>query len=61
VVIEDATVGIEAARAAGMACVGLVSTGRTRPSLSAADLVVDSLDELGPKVLGEIIERHCGK
>src|SRR5574340_293256 len=39
-VIEDAAPGIAAAQAAGMASVGLTSTGRTRESLAAADLVV---------------------
>ena len=48
VVIEDAPVGIAAAAAAGMACVGLASTGRTRETLSKAQLVVDSLSELSP-------------
>jgi len=34
VVIEDAPAGLAAAQAAGMACVGLVSTGRTRNVLA---------------------------
>jgi beta-phosphoglucomutase len=60
VVIEDAAVGVEAAAAAGMACVGLASTGRTRESLSKAQLVVDSLTELSPEVLRQVIERRSG-
>jgi beta-phosphoglucomutase len=48
VVIEDASQGIAAARAGGMKCIGLASTGRTRQSLAAADRVVDSLRELKP-------------
>jgi beta-phosphoglucomutase len=60
VVIEDALPGVAAARAAGMAAVGLVSTGRTREELSAADLVVSSLDEISPKVLGEVIDKRSG-
>ncbi|MCS7238461.1 MAG: HAD family phosphatase [Thermoguttaceae bacterium] len=55
VVIEDAPVGIEAAHAAGMAAVGLVSTGRNRQSLSRADLVVDTLEELNAAVLRQLI------
>ena len=55
VVIEDAPVGIAAAAAAGMACVGLASTGRTREALGKADLVVDSLAELSPEMLRRII------
>ncbi|MGA2796886.1 MAG: HAD family phosphatase [Thermoguttaceae bacterium] len=57
VVIEDAQPGIAAAQAAGMAAVGLVSTGRTREELAAADLVVKSLAEISPRALGELIDR----
>jgi len=46
VVVEDAPAGVEAAHAAGMACVALVSTGRRRDRLAAAERVVDHLDEL---------------
>ena len=58
IVIEDAAPGVEAARAAGMAAIGLASTGRTRESLAAAELVVDSLAELSPEVLGGLIDRR---
>jgi len=51
VVIEDAAAGVAAARSAGMASIGLVSTGRTRDELRDADLVVDSLCELSPAVI----------
>ncbi len=61
VVIEDAPVGVAAAAAAGMACVGLASTGRTRETLGKAQLVVDSLTELSPEVLRQVIERHAGR
>lgn len=44
VVIEDAPGGVEAARRAGMRCVGLATT-RPREALAEADLVVDSLTE----------------
>lgn len=55
VVVEDAALGIQAARAAGAAAIGVASTGHTRESLSAADLVVDSLEELTPEILGNVI------
>lgn len=55
VVIEDAQVGIAAAAAAGMACVGFASSGRTRESLSAAGLVIDSLSEVSPEVLRQLL------
>jgi beta-phosphoglucomutase len=47
-VIEDAAVGLTAARRAGMAAIGLISTGRTREELAAADpdLLVESLADL---------------
>jgi len=61
VVIEDAPVGVAAAAAAGMACVGLASTGRSREVLSMAQCVVDSLTELSPEVLRQVIERHAGR
>jgi beta-phosphoglucomutase family hydrolase len=44
VVIEDASGGVEAAKRAGMRCIG-VTTSRPREGLAAADLVVDSLEE----------------
>jgi beta-phosphoglucomutase len=54
-VVEDAPPGIEAAHAAGMKAVGLVSTGRTREELSRVDLLVAKLDELSPKVFRALI------
>jgi beta-phosphoglucomutase family hydrolase len=45
VVLEDAMAGITAARKAGMKCLA-VSTTNPRSALSAADIVVDSLEEL---------------
>ena len=50
IVVEDAQAGVAAARAAGMYCVGIASTGRTREELADADLVIDSLGELTPEV-----------
>ncbi|OHB66579.1 MAG: hypothetical protein A2V70_16160 [Planctomycetes bacterium RBG_13_63_9] len=55
VVVEDAPAGIAAASAAGMACIGLTSTGRTAESLAAADLIVGSLGELSAEVLRDLI------
>lgn len=54
-VIEDAPVGIAAANAAGMASIALVSTGHTRDSVSAANVIVDSLRELSPDRIVELI------
>ena len=55
IVIEDAPAGVEAARRAGMASVGFCSKGRTRDELSAADLVIDSLDELDSDVMRSLL------
>lgn len=54
-VVEDAAAGVTAASAANMATVGLVSTGRTRDELSAADLVVGSLCELSVDTLKKMV------
>jgi len=45
VVVEDAIAGVQAARYAGMRCIAVTTTNRA-DKLSAADIVVDSLDEL---------------
>ena len=48
-VVEDAPPGVEAGRAAGAAVVGVTST-HTAPELGAADVVIETLEEL-PGVL----------
>jgi len=56
-VIEDAPAGVAAANSAGMASVGLLSTGRKPEDLAAACAVVRSLDELSPQVLHDLIAK----
>ena len=51
VVIEDSTNGVVAAKAAGMACVGLQADFPLGQNLEAADLVVSSLTSLNPDLL----------
>lgn len=58
-VVEDAPAGVAAARAAGMASIGLASTGRTPECLAAADWVVRRLDEISVERLAELIDRHA--
>ena len=58
-VVEDAPPGIVAAKAGGMASVGIASTGRTPEMLGGADLIVRSLTELSPDVLRDLILRHA--
>ncbi len=57
VVIEDAPDGIEAARAAGMAAVALLSSGRAEADFRQIlpDLIVGSLRELSPAVLRAVL------
>lgn len=60
VVVEDALVGIRAAREADMAVIALVGTS-TREQLSEADLVVDRLDRLTPETFAELIDSRNGR
>jgi HAD superfamily hydrolase (TIGR01509 family) len=53
VVVEDAVVGIQAARGAGMHVIA-VTTTHPRESLAAADRVVDSLLELPENIIEEL-------
>jgi beta-phosphoglucomutase-like phosphatase (HAD superfamily) len=48
--IEDSRWGIESAKAAGMACVGITQS-YAREELAAADRIIDSLDELTPELV----------
>ena len=44
VAIEDSQFGVEAAKAAGMGCLGLLSTGHEKTELDEADRVVETLE-----------------
>jgi beta-phosphoglucomutase len=55
VVVEDAPVGIEAARRGGMRAIGVASTGRSVEQLLAAALVVKSLRELSTARFEEVL------
>jgi len=59
-VIEDAPAGLEAARRAGMARIALTGTASREVLAPLADLVVDSLAQLSPKVICERIEKRSG-
>jgi beta-phosphoglucomutase len=50
VAVEDSKWGIESARAAGLACVGITQT-YPRDELAGADCIIDSLDELSPSLI----------
>lgn len=60
-VVEDAPAGVAAAKAAGMACVGFPSTGRTRGDVAQADLVISALTDLTPATFRDLIERSAAK
>lgn len=52
VVFEDATVGVAAAKAAGMRCIAVPNPDATQPQdLSAADLILPSLTAFSPTLL----------
>ena len=55
-VVEDAVPGVEAASRAGMTSIGLTGTA-TREELSRATLVIDSLRELTPQSIAELIDK----
>jgi beta-phosphoglucomutase len=55
VVVEDAVHGVEAAGRAGMKSVGLLGTA-TRDDLAKADLVIESLREITPATLRDLID-----
>jgi beta-phosphoglucomutase len=57
-VVEDAPAGVEAAHAAGMVCVGLLSTGRTPEDLADAERIVHSHAELSPDIFRRLIDRE---
>lgn len=56
IVIEDAPKGLVAAKSAGMRCVIVPTDFSRSEDLSAADLVVDSLEEVTAVRLGELIK-----
>ena len=59
VVIEDGTVGVEAARLAGMRSIA-VTTTHPAEELSAADLIVDRMDRLPPDAFDRLVPEGGG-
>ncbi|HEX3000534.1 MAG TPA: HAD family phosphatase, partial [Armatimonadota bacterium] len=58
VVVEDAVVGLQAARAAGMHCLTVTNT-HPREKLAGADRVVDSLEEVNAADFRALLENTC--
>jgi len=54
IVIEDAVVGVAAAKAGGMKCIAVTNTNPAE-SLKAADLVVDSLEKVNVKCIFDLV------
>ncbi len=61
VVIEDAPVGLDAARRAGMAAVGITGTAPRDALTEKTTVVVDSLREISPTMISELIARNGGQ
>jgi beta-phosphoglucomutase len=57
VVLEDAVAGVAGAKAGGMKCVA-VTNSLPRASLSKADLIVDSLEEVNIEVLKGLFDKN---
>lgn len=60
VVVEDSLAGLESARRAGMASVGLTTTMTREQLAEKAAAVVDSLREITPEMLDSILEKKVG-
>jgi HAD superfamily hydrolase (TIGR01509 family) len=56
VVIEDAVIGIKAAKSAGMRCIEVTNTS-PKDNLLEADIVVDSLEKITVKTIEELFNR----
>ena len=54
IVVEDAPVGVEGAKKAGMKCIGMASTHK-RNSLEKADIIVERFEELNHRIFNELI------
>lgn len=57
-VIEDSIHGLQAAKSAGMAAIGITGTAPAEQLAEYADMVVDSLEELNPEKIASLIENH---
>lgn len=66
VVVEDATVGVQAARAAGMKCLGITTTHPREKLALYTDRIIDSFEEISAEEIegllgnGDSPQRHRG-
>ena len=59
IVIEDAVAGVSAAKKAGMRCLAITNT-HPRTSLTEADLIVDTLEEVSASYLEKLLTLKLG-
>lgn len=57
-VIEDSVFGLTAARAAKMTAIGITTTSPRAVLAQYADLVVERMDELSPKIIKELLKKR---
>lgn len=60
IVIEDSESGIEAAKAAGIACAGYINPGSGEQSLKKADVLIESFDNLSTHFFEYTLQRSQG-
>lgn len=58
-VLEDAVAGVEGAKRAGMACLA-VTSNHSRTALAQADVIVDSLENVTPAMIRDVIRGAGG-
>jgi len=57
IVIEDSKNGVEAAKSAGMKCIGFQNPNSGNQDLSSADMVINSFSEINYQELRQILEK----
>lgn len=61
VIIEDSTFGVEAAKAAKVACIGFINPNSGSQDLSKADVLIESFDNIDKKFIENTLLRSQGK
>lgn len=60
-IIEDTRAGVQAARAAGAACIGFVNPNSGKQDLSGASMLVEGFEEVDTLFLTQVWERFAGR
>lgn len=61
VIIEDSTFGIEAAKAANVACIGFINPNSGNQKLDKADVLIESFDNIDKTFIENTLLRSLGK